>query len=122
MRSLYSLFFAFATLAVCQTTVTSKDAAKQTQHFDFPKPFSPTAVQKALSGQTPVLVLPGTLPVDAVADEKVCAIRLLEYKGDSSVDPGILHSLGPSKGDATESTPTDKTPLRLPMAACPAQR
>lgn len=116
MRFLCTLFVALAPVAWSQTVDGLK---RQPRQFEFPSPFNSAAVQKALSGKPQVLVLPGTLPEDT----KVCAVRLLEFKADSSVDPGIVHPVGPpTAAEADKNTLTDKTPFRLPMPACPAQR
>ena len=113
MRILRSLFVVLVPLAGAQTLDSGKGPAKQPQTFAFPKPFDSAALQRALSAQTPMLVLRGTIPEPA--DAKVCAVRLLESKADTSVDPGILH---PVPQDATK----DQMPFRLPMAACPVQK
>jgi hypothetical protein len=121
MRILCSLFVLMASLAVSQTVEPTKGSGKLLEQFEFPKPFNGAAVQRAFSGQPQILVLPGTKPQPA--DSSVCAVRLLEYKADASIDPGIRHSVGPSKGSQTDkNAATDKMPFRLPMPACPAQR
>jgi hypothetical protein len=136
MRILCILFVALAPLASAQSLANLKGLDKQPQKFDFPKPFSPAALRKAFSGQAQVLVLrgmiqwnkPGSAPFSGLPqtlllpgaeaqDSKVCAVRLLEYKADASVDPGIQH---PASRDADKDA-VDRTPLRLPMPACPAQ-
>jgi hypothetical protein len=108
-----------APLAFGQRAENPKGPDKQPQPFEFPKPFSSSEVQKAFSGQPQILVLPGTKLQSQ--ESSVCAVRLLEYKADASIDPGILHQV-PKDAQADKNAATDKTPFRLPMPACPTHR
>ncbi len=136
MRILCTLFVALlAPLASAQSLAGLKGSEKQPQKFDFPKPFNSAALRKAFSGQPQILVLKGMIQSNRAGserfsgvpqtlllqgaeapDSKVCAIRLLEYKADASVDPGIRH---PVSRDADTNAVADPAPFRLPMPACP---